>query len=162
MSGIWREINISAIKKAESSDPIDTKGPEACLEFVNRFLNVHSFSVAARDWKLLSGTNRYVGIVVPSITEQAITNGKVLVFLDVSGRQVRLPFLYHQAHGSACIRSVQEAGKVYISILGQFIPSVHNSFGFKVVVVYGKVPSRFKWLNWESYASIRKAFHISS
>lgn len=162
MAGIWKEINLGAIKKAETAAQPDHKGPEVLTVFHNRFMSVFSFHVTLRDWKVLSSTNRYLCANIVSLTEETIATGKIYTFLDVSGRQVILPFMYHQSQGSACIRSVCETQKMYVSILGQFVPSVHDSFGFKIVVVSGKIPTRFRWLNWENYSAIRKAFQITS
>lgn len=132
-----------------------------CL-FKNRFLTVYSFTIKAKAWMDLSGNKRYVALNVDELKPGDLRNGRLIPFLEVTGKQVHLPFIFHQPQGFAKIVASQNGSQLFISIKGHFVLNIHTVFTFKIVVITGKTPARYDNFDWQNYRHVKKSFKLGN
>lgn len=157
---IWKEIKLDKLKRAERNIQVERVNIHARAIYKNKFFNVFVVTIGARDWNLINHNGRFVSVELPETEQDREPGNPAKVFLEVSGRQVNLPFIYRQVQGSACLHAVSEGNRVYLCILGSFVPSVNFSFTFKIIVFNARVPARYKSLNWDNYSLINKIFGV--
>ncbi len=131
---------------------VNTEYSDTCFELLR-------FTVNARNWKRISGTDRYVEILIPGITEEIMKGGFVIMYLHEVGKNLSLPFTYYQVRRALSFQPSYEKGRAYINVLGNFILSIHSSYTFRILIVNANGLRRFKDLNWYDYEEVKSVLN---
>ncbi|MCC6370974.1 MAG: hypothetical protein IT236_08220 [Bacteroidia bacterium] len=121
---------------------------------------MYSFSVRAKEWKLLPSSIRIADVTINAINSEIKQTGQVMVFLGAAEKYVKLPFKYYQLRKILSIRASFSPQRVIIKISGKFILNVNSSFNFMVVVLSANVPHAYRQFNWTNFENIRTRFKI--
>ena len=133
---------------------------QAKTEYSDDYVQLLSFEVKARSWSVLSGTDRYVQVPVPAITDKIIKDGSVILYLNEADKHLSLPFTYYQVRRALSFQPSYEKGCVYVNILGNFILSIHASYTFRVLIINEEAINHFKNLNWYNYEEVKRALKL--
>lgn len=134
---------ISAIKEADSS-----------------LGSLFKFTIHGKDWKTVSGTERFANIPVPEVNGTIKKKGLVVVYLFESGRTVSLPFTYYQGKRIVSFEPSYEIGSVCISLIGDFILNPHISYTFRILLVKNKILKRYQPINWLNFNRALQALKL--
>ena len=120
-------------------------------EFSNSKGEVLKFNVKAKDWRSVSGTDRFVKISVPAITDSVMKHGLVIIYLNEAGKNISLPFTYYQVRRAMSFQPSYEKGYAYVNVLGNFILNTSTSYTFRIFVLNPTTLKQFKQINWYNF-----------
>ena len=124
--------------------------------FSNENFQLYTFTVTARNWHKLSHIERYVEVLIPSISEKIMKEGAVMLYLSDLDKEIALPFTYYQIRRAVTFQPSYQERFVYINILGNFIVNISTPFRFKVLVISKSGLLKFKSLNWYDFEETKK------
>ncbi|PBQ31722.1 hypothetical protein CNR22_08045 [Sphingobacteriaceae bacterium] len=118
------------------------------------------FIVRARDWKTISDTERYVEVAVDEISGSVVQHGLVIAYFFESERTVSLPFTFYQSKRALSFQPSYEAGRVFITILGNFILNPQIEYTFRILVVNSRALKQRKKTNWCNFEQAIKVLNL--
>lgn len=129
-------------------------------KYAGAFFRLFTFTVTARQWRELSGTDRYVKVPLPDITRKIISDGAVIIYLNEADKNLSLPFTYYQVRRAMSFQPSYDEGHVYVNILGNFILNINSSYTFSVLVIDAAGLLRFKDVNWYNYNEVKRVLRF--
>jgi hypothetical protein len=160
-------VLISSCGKDGAPGATGPQGPSG-----NANVQATTFTVTSTQWQSTGtgGTDyeKYVDLTVPSITQNILDNGAVLVYWVTSnGINVQLPFQNVYPAGSTPFiyqpsTSVGTATvEAYYSDWSSFSFTAGSQIKFKVVTIDGSLRVTHPEINWKDPKSIEKGLHLS-
>lgn len=156
MSFILSGLTLIACENADEQAYEAPKKISVIEIFACKEVKLFSFTVQAKQWKRLSGVDRFAEIGISAITSSVIESGSVILYLNESGKDVSLPFTFYQSRRAMSFRPSYKEGRVYINILGNFIVNVHDQYTFKALVVDSFGLKKFRKVNWYNYEEVKR------
>lgn len=119
-----------------------------------------SFTVTARDWRIVSGTEKYVEVPVSSLSKEIMRHGTVIFFMCEGGKHLSLPCTYYQVRRAVSFQPSYKDGTIFIYVLGNFTLNIHSPYTFSFIVVNAQGTPLLKDLSKEEYEPVRKVLGL--
>lgn len=149
-------LMFDACTKAKDGAP-GAQGPQG-----NANVGYAIYNVAASDWGLTSPIY-HVTLNAPQVTQDILNKGAVLVYANVSGSSVQLPYTYYPtATYSETWQPTFTLGQVEISITDSDLtnPAAPGAYTFKVVVIAASGLIAHPHVNWKNYSEVKTTFNL--